>query len=95
MKKIKLLCLTLLSWISVVDAAYASKVIDIIVKKALADKASTLTETVLSFSGTTIWVLVATLFVCLNLTHLAFEVAQHFGGASSRGRIPSYNPNTP
>ena len=83
MKKIKLLYLTLLSWISVSGIAYASAAIDEIVKKASGDKISSLAETELSFSGTTIWVLIATLFICLNLTNLAFEVAQHFGGASS------------
>lgn len=82
MKKLKLIYLAFLT-IAFAGAAYAESAIDSIVRKASSVGVSEVAKTDLAFDGTTLWLLVATLFICFSLTGLAFEVAQHFDGITS------------
>lgn len=82
MKKLKLICLTILNVVLITAVANAN-VVDRIVEKAAGGKSKDLVQGELSFSGTTIWILLAILLISSSLLNLAFQIAGQFGGVSS------------
>jgi len=86
MKKIKLFLTSALVSFLYNTTAFASAFEDI-VKKALGGDLDGLTKNELSFSGTTIWVIVASSFICFGIVGLASQVAQAFGGAQLGGPV--------
>ena len=82
MKKLKLTCLTILNLVLFTAVANAN-LVDKIVEKAAGGKSKDLVQGELSFSGTTIWILLAILLLGSSLLNLAFQIAGQFGGVSS------------